>query len=488
MIIMTKIKSTNRLRSLGYASLAVTLLFILSMAVCTVMNAGKLDLRLPEGAKTEDYLPEEDGIVEIVSDPGDPQHMIILAKGRGSVFIDCTADNDIPNRLGFIYVHVLPGGIVYDMATGNYSGAQQMTLIVQTYLILITGLILLSFMIRCRVELFSYTTLFFGGTSFFLLIMTAEMLIKLLILAGANEEFTMSYVYTMLRDAGATFMLLTLPVMALFAAVLTVSNISLVKREGKNFANLLGIIMSVLIAGGYILWFLFGGMLSSGSESEMRIYGTITSIYSTVFVYFEAMLLSASVCGLIAAKKKPSRDKTHIMILGCQIADDGTPLPLLQGRIDRALAYSEEVSADGGGEIKFVVSGGQGSDEVISEAESMRNYLVSKGISEDRILLENRSTSTSENMRFSLELIKKDCGEPRIIFSTSDYHVLRSGIISQGEGLCAAGIGSKTKWYFWPNAFVREFIGLLASKKRQHIFWIIFFILVFAAINMIMPM
>ena len=220
----------------------------------------------------------------------------------------------------------------------------------------------------------------------------------------------------------------------------------------------------------------------------MRIYDTVRSVYFTAFVYFEAMLLSASICGIIAARKKPSFDRTHIIILGCAIAPDGTPLPLLQGRIDRAVAFAKEQKAKTGRGIVFVPSGGQGSDEIISEAMSMKNHLVSQGIPEEQVLPEDKSVNTQENMRFSLGKIRSDCDSPKMIFSTSGYHVLRSGIISRNEGLDAEGIGCRTKWYFWPNAFVREFVGLLASKLRQHAFWMVLFIAVFAAINMTMPM
>lgn len=472
---------------LGFASLAATLLFILSVFVCTFLNSGKLDIYLPKGCKAKDYIPESD-IVEIETDPEDQQHMTVIAKGRGKVFINCTSIEDGQSAAGFEYVNVLPGGIIYDMLNGNYSGYRLITMMVQIYLVIITGILLLSFIIRCKTELFSYTTLYFGGTALFLLSIAFNMLVNTFVVAKADEEFTMMYVYSLLKGAGYSFMVLSIPIMALFAVSLAVSNLCLIKREGKSFANLLGFIMSALLAGGYILWFFIDRHFSSGSEKEIRIFNTFTSTYSTVFVYFEAMLLSASICGLSAAKRKPSHDKTHIIVLGCAIADDGTPLPLLRGRIDRAIAFAEEIRKDNGIDVKFVPSGGQGSDEVISEAESMKNYLVSKGISEDRVIIENRSTNTLENMRFSLSKIKEDCGEPKIVFSTSDYHVLRSGMISQNEGLNAAGIGSRTKWYFWPNAFVREFVGLLASKKRQHAFWIIFFILVFAAINIVMPM
>ena len=298
----------------------------------------------------------------------------------------------------------------------------------------------------------------------------------------------MSYVYSMIKNAGSVLLTTTFPLMALFAVSLAISNVVLIRREGRSFVNMLGLILSALIILGYAAFIYIDLTFFDGSERQVRIYNTVSSVFYTTFAYFEMMLISASLCGIIAATKKPTMNKTHIIILGCAIAKDGTPLPLLRARIERAIAFAKKQHNKNGTDIKFVPSGGKGGDEVISEAESMKNYLVSKGIDESRIILENNSTDTQENMRFSLEKIKEDCDDPRIIFSTSGYHVLRSGIISKEQGLEAEGIGCRTKWYFWPNAFIREFVGLLASKWKHHSFWIVFFIAVFTVINMIIPM
>lgn len=78
---------------------------------------------------------------------------------------------------------------------------------------------------------------------------------------------------------------------------------------------------------------------------------------------------------------------------------------------------------------------------------------------------ETKSTSTLQNMKFSKELINDD--KVKIAISTTNYHVFRSGIFAGQAGLKAEGMGSKTKWYFWPNAFIREFVVLLVSQKMK---------------------
>jgi uncharacterized SAM-binding protein YcdF (DUF218 family) len=117
----------------------------------------------------------------------------------------------------------------------------------------------------------------------------------------------------------------------------------------------------------------------------------------------------------------------------------------------------------------FVPSGGQGSDEVISEGEAMKRYLLEQGIEEEQIMAETRSTTTLENMKFSAELIKERDPDAKVAFSTTNYHVFRGGMFAREVGLKAAGMGAKTKWYFWPNAEVREFIGLVVNEKWVHV-------------------
>ena len=124
----------------------------------------------------------------------------------------------------------------------------------------------------------------------------------------------------------------------------------------------------------------------------------------------------------------------------------------------------------GGAPATFVPSGGQGPDEVISEAQSMRDYLVSRGVSPDRIVLEDRSSTTSENMEFSRKVIEehagRDVGELLVGFSTTNHHVFRGYVFAHRAGMAVQGMGSRTRAYFWPNAFLREFAGLLASRWK----------------------
>lgn len=99
----------------------------------------------------------------------------------------------------------------------------------------------------------------------------------------------------------------------------------------------------------------------------------------------------------------------------------------------------------------------------------MKRYLMEQGIDKERIIEEDRSTNTFENMKFSKEKIREidPDGKGKIAFSTTNYHVFRSGLYARRVKMRAVGMGAKTKWYFWPNAAVREFVGILTEHRLK---------------------
>ena len=213
------------------------------------------------------------------------------------------------------------------------------------------------------------------------------------------------------------------------------------------------------------------------------------SAVSFAFCYLECMLVSTIVCALFSTKYKIKQPADYIIILGCAIRDDGTPTPILRSRIDRAVEFDKEQSERSGKQAKFVPSGGQGSDEVISEAECMKRYLMEQGIPEERIIKEDKSVNTYQNMEFSKNVIEADAGDlckANIAFSTTNYHVFRGYILAKKIGMKVKGLSAKTKLYFFPNAFLREFIGLLWEKKLTHLIFVILGTVFFASIYLLL--
>ena len=196
------------------------------------------------------------------------------------------------------------------------------------------------------------------------------------------------------------------------------------------------------------------------------IYTYVETFIYIIATYLECILFGTIILAIKASIHKPKLDKDYIIILGCKIKNDGSLTPLLKGRVDKAIEFYKLQKEKNGKELIFIPSGGKGADEIISEGEAIRNYLIEKGIRKDLIIVEKKSRNTYENIKFSYKLINKDS---KILFSTTKYHVFRAGIIATMQNIKIEGIGSTTKSYFWVNAFIREFIATMFSEKKKHI-------------------
>ena len=157
---------------------------------------------------------------------------------------------------------------------------------------------------------------------------------------------------------------------------------------------------------------------------------------------------------------------------------DGSLTNLLKWRVDKAIDFRNKQLKAGWKDLIFVPSGGKGSDEIISEAEAIKNYLIKKWIDEKNILIEDKAKNTYENIKFSNKLINNK--NANIAFSTTKYHILRAGLLATEQWLYFEWMWSKTKRYFWINAFIREFIWTLYTERKKHrkiIFWIVLLII-----------
>lgn len=136
----------------------------------------------------------------------------------------------------------------------------------------------------------------------------------------------------------------------------------------------------------------------------------------------------------------------YAIVLGCQVRADGEPSRALSARIDTAAELLEQNPT-----VTVIVSGGKGTDENISEAQCMYNVLVAKYPQwADRILLEDRSTTTRENLLYCAEIIEDLGGTDQpVTLVTSEYHMARAVYLAGRQGLAVTGVTSTT----WPYVF-----------------------------------
>lgn len=171
-------------------------------------------------------------------------------------------------------------------------------------------------------------------------------------------------------------------------------------------------------------------------------------------------LLAAGVTGAYIGKGSQGSADTeceYVIILGAGL-HGSVPSLTLRNRLDAAYEYLQAHP-----KTICIVSGGQGPGEDISEAECMFRDLAGKGIDPVRIWQENKSTSTRENIVFSLNLIEEKTGTrpTQAGILSSEYHLYRAGLFAQEQGLTAVGIPAKTSWAtLRVNYFLREILAV----------------------------
>ncbi|WP_242822290.1 YdcF family protein [Mogibacterium sp. CM50] len=200
-----------------------------------------------------------------------------------------------------------------------------------------------------------------------------------------------------------------------------------------------------------------------------------------VIVVFSYMLFGTAFAGFIlysilylAIPKNKHYD--FIIIHGAGLKNGESVTPLLKKRIDKAIDAFRQSSNPG---IKIIASGGRGSDEKISEAQAIANYIAEEtDVPMDKVILEDKSTTTYENLLFSKKLGEALVDSPRFLFVTNNYHVYRTGAYAKTIGMLGDGLGCNTASYYIPSAFIREFIAICVKIKWVFIaFYALFFLM-----------
>ncbi|MGL5379972.1 MAG: YdcF family protein [Clostridium sp.] len=183
-------------------------------------------------------------------------------------------------------------------------------------------------------------------------------------------------------------------------------------------------------------------------------YSTVASIL--IFLVLEVFII-------FYPNYNVSSNCDYMIILGASVKGS-TPSITLKGRLDAALDYLEDTNDD----LYIVVSGGQGNGENISEASAMRNYLIQNGVREDKIIIEDKSTSTFENFSYSKEKIENHSSIQieylNIKVITTDFHTFRSSIIAKRNNYKNVTFySSKSLPQFMPTYYTREFFALVKT-------------------------
>lgn len=221
--------------------------------------------------------------------------------------------------------------------------------------------------------------------------------------------------------------------------------VTLFAGTGTNFY----LIWGALAAGFLVLGVLkYKGLLEKLFPLFLRRGAFVcTLMAAALFLVVEAFIISG-----FFRTGAPGLD--YLIVLGAQVRADG-PSRVLKMRLDKAFDYLEENE-----NTIVIVSGGQGANEPESEAACMKDYLVSRGIAQERILMEDRSTDTGENLLFSKELI--DGEEKSVGIVSNNFHIFRSTQIARKLGYHRVeGLAAPAYAALQPNNMLREFFGVM---------------------------
>lgn len=237
--------------------------------------------------------------------------------------------------------------------------------------------------------------------------------------------------------------------------------------------GLLCIVYGILVerigsgTGFFMVWILLGIM--SVGMFLLLFTGVWDKLPSFVIVSAKAvcaaMLLLLIITGCFILRGfsyHPEGDLDYIIVLGAQVREDG-PSVVLKYRLDEAYEYLK----DNEGTV-CIVSGGKGSNEPCTEAEAMEKYLVDRGMEPSRIIREDRSQNTLENLRFSKELIKT--GDASVGIVSNNFHIFRGTAIAKKQGYTEVyGIPAPSTPLYLPNNMLREFFGVVKDKLHGNI-------------------
>lgn len=186
------------------------------------------------------------------------------------------------------------------------------------------------------------------------------------------------------------------------------------------------------------------------SRGWKRLIAVVVGVGAVLFMNIEGLILSQ-----YFSKGEPDLD--YIIVLGAHMKENG-PSTILKMRLDKALSYLKDNP-----DTIVIVSGGQGSDEPVSEAQGMYDYLVQNGVAGDKIIMEDQSKNTYENLKFSADYINMKENSVGVV--TSNFHVYRSVKIAKKQGYeNVCGVAAKSHLFLQPTNMLREFFSIIKNS------------------------
>lgn len=237
----------------------------------------------------------------------------------------------------------------------------------------------------------------------------------------------------------------------------------------KKTVRIFSIIAGLLLIGNFILLILISninlGMVPvAGLGAVLLGYGLFydklpfKKIISTILALgLTAILTFGGFLAVYGGQDTADYTEQTVIVLGCGLRGERVSVGLAK-RLNKAYEYHEKNP-----EAMIIVSGGQGPQEDISEALAMKRYLAEKGVPEDKIIMEDKSTSTITNFRNSRAIMEENGMDlSSVVFVTNAYHVYRASSYAEDEGFIdIAHLGTDIIWYTIPMNYMREMMAVV---------------------------
>lgn len=199
---------------------------------------------------------------------------------------------------------------------------------------------------------------------------------------------------------------------------------------------------------GYLLWLLAVLIFAFPrlSKTWRIVLAALLVLGAAVFAVFEAPVISN-------AKTDAAPQSDYLIVLGAGVNGSAPSLSMVN-RLEAALDYLEAYP-----DAVAIVSGGQGAGEDVTEASAMHDWLVAHGVPESRIVQEDQSTSTRENLENSFAIIRSRGGDPAggVAVVSSEYHLYRAKQMARALGAKPLGVAAETTLpTMRANYFIRE--------------------------------
>ncbi|CAM3443930.1 YdcF family protein [Isoptericola cucumis] len=253
---------------------------------------------------------------------------------------------------------------------------------------------------------------------------------------------------------GLVLGLLALPVF------LVVNGLTMVRRERRTPANLLS-----LLAGLAMLVAPFVVVAPVVLRAAWTWGLAVAVLMGTAWLGFTFLGFVAQT--LLYRRYVAAAPANGVIVLGSRVVAGRVP-PLLAARLTTATAAAARLSA-GGRLVPIVPSGGQGRDEDRPEGAAMGDWLVEHGVSRELVLVEDRARTTRENLTYGVALLAEHGVPAPYLVATNNYHAPRAALEAMDLGLDVHAVGAPTAGYFFPSAYLREFVAVLRRRPTVHV-------------------